>query len=185
MTRADQLTYSRLVLGPLAFGLIAWGAGNRVALWAALIVTVIGDLTDFFDGIVARRQGGGTEVGKVADPFTDSVFRLSVYLGLTMIGQFPAWGFLLLLMRDSSNAFLRQVAALRGLALGARWSGKIKAWVQGIAAYVLMAHAMYGFLPRWFWAVGTAFVALYTALSGVDYLWANRHVLRARGGSAQ
>jgi CDP-diacylglycerol--glycerol-3-phosphate 3-phosphatidyltransferase len=179
LTRADQLTYSRLVLGPLAFGLIAWGAGNRLLLWAALIVTVLGDLTDLFDGILARRHGGGTDVGKVADPFTDSVFRLSVYLGLTMIGQFPAWGFLLLVMRDSSNAFLRQVSALRGTALAARWSGKIKAWVQGVGAYVLIADAAYGFLPRWFWMAGTAFVALYTALSGVDYLWANRHVLRS------
>jgi len=180
VTRADQLTYSRLLLGPLVFGLLAYGGGRPLWLWIALAVTLLGDLTDFLDGMVARREGGGTELGKIADPFTDSVFRLAVFLGLAVTGQFPFWGFLLLLLRDLSNAFLRQAAALRGVALGARYSGKVKAWVQGIGAYLLILNAVIPWMPRWFWVAGTAFIALYTAGSGLDYLWANRHVLRSR-----
>lgn len=190
MTGADRLTCSRLLLGPLAFTLLALAAATgapppsgaaRGLLLAALAVTVAGDLTDLFDGVIARRTGGGTDFGKLADPFTDSVFRLSVYLGLVSLARFPAWGFLLLLLRDLSNAFLRQMAALHGHALASRWSGKVKAGVQAIGAYLLMLDILVPWSPPGFRAGGCAFIALYTFGSGLDYLWANRSVLtRAR-----
>lgn len=183
MRPADQLTFSRVLLGPLAF-LALWIGGRGgmglapQTLWmAALGITLVGDLTDLFDGIIARRHGG-TELGKIADPFTDALFRLCVFLGLVTVGQFPVAAFLLHLLRDLSNMFLRQAAALRGVALGSRWSGKIKAWVQGIGAYLLIADLIWPWMPRWLWFVAVWFIALYTLASGIDYLWANRRLLR-------
>ena len=172
----------------MVFALVLIGEATHVAgtwnLWwiAALATTFAGDLTDFLDGKIARREGGGTELGKLADPFTDSVFRLCVFFAITIAGPFPAWGFLLLVIRDSSNGFLRQISALRGIALGARWSGKVKAWVQGIGAYFILGEMILNVLPEWVIVSGCAFIALFTAGSGIDYLWANRHVFRQPHG---
>ena len=180
MTGADLLTYSRLLLGPLVFLLLVRGE-SLAALWAAALLAGLGDLTDLLDGIVARRTGVSSDTGKVADPFTDSFFRLSVYLGLVVRAQLPAWMFLLLLYRDLSNAFLRQLAALQGTALAARWSGKVKALLLAIASYVLIFDLMYGFATarvRWWGSLG---VTLWAVGSGLDYLWANRRALGARG----
>ena len=178
MTLADGLTYSRLLLGPAIFFLLMHGSSP--ALWVALVLTVVGELTDFLDGIAARRARTVSDVGKVADPFTDSFYRLSVFLGLCAADIFPLWMFLFLFYRDASNMFLRQLAALRGYALSSRWSGKIKAGALAVTAWVLISDMIHDWAPDWFTYWGALGVVVYTVGSGLDYLLANRGVFRKR-----
>jgi CDP-diacylglycerol--glycerol-3-phosphate 3-phosphatidyltransferase len=180
MTIADALTYSRLILGPAVFFLLLHGSAP--SLWIALALTIVAELTDFLDGWFARRARTVSDVGKVADPFTDSFYRLSVFLGLCAAGRFPLWLFLFLFYRDASNMFLRQLAALRGFALSSRWSGKIKAGVLAVTAWVLITDMLLDCWPEWFTYWGSVGITIYVLGSGLDYLLANLGVFRKEPG---
>ncbi|MFM7395260.1 MAG: CDP-alcohol phosphatidyltransferase family protein, partial [Cyanobium sp.] len=65
---ADLLTLARAVIGlPL---LLAMGAGQEVLAWWLLL---LGGLSDWADGLLARRAGGGSVWGARLDPLTDKI----------------------------------------------------------------------------------------------------------------
>jgi CDP-diacylglycerol--glycerol-3-phosphate 3-phosphatidyltransferase len=174
---ANLLTLSRVPLA-LAF-LFLFGAGSRAAVIAALAVAVAIELTDFFDGRLARALGCVTDFGKLVDPFCDSFSRLTIFLAFAVAHLIPAWMVAVLLLRDLAVAFVRTVASARGIVVAARTSGKVKACVQGPVAVAIVALA--AFAPEaaartapWLMLAAT----LVTLWSLVDYVAGNRTVFR-------
>ena len=168
------------------------GLGISLTTLPYLLLTLfaLSELSDFFDGFVARKQNQVTELGKVLDPMADSIFRLSVFLTFTQgIIQIPLWLALFFFYRDSIISTLRTVCALRGVALAARLSGKVKAVVQALAALfilVLMIPYSLGMIDLAFlravsmYTIGTA--VIYTIFSGVEYIIANHiYIKKALG----
>jgi CDP-diacylglycerol--glycerol-3-phosphate 3-phosphatidyltransferase len=144
MTVPDALTSSRLIAAPLY--LLAFVGGARVAGVTEASALVLGILfvviegSDLLDGYLARKTGNGTELGKLLDPLADSVSRLTYFLCFTVVGIMPLWVFALVLYRDLGVAFARVLAQRDGRVMGARLTGKIKAWVYGIAGFLGTAH---------------------------------------------
>lgn len=101
-----------------------------MALW---LLFGIMEISDFVDGLVARRTGSVTDIGKIFDPFADSVARLTYFLSFMVAGIMPPWLFLLVLYRDLGVSFVRLLAMKKGVAMGAQLSGKIKAFVYAFA----------------------------------------------------
>jgi CDP-diacylglycerol--glycerol-3-phosphate 3-phosphatidyltransferase len=129
MNLADRLTASRLVLAPFFFIVYRWG--DAVGRWPATavlwIVFVAMELSDLFDGQAARRAGTVSAFGKLFDPFADVVARLTYFICFVSSGIMPLWAFLVILYREFGQLFLRQLLAERGIAMGARPGGKLKA----------------------------------------------------------
>lgn len=149
------------------------------------------ETTDALDGYVARRLGQVTDLGKVLDPMADGVARTTVLLAFTQDPVcLPTWLVLPFLYRDAMTATLRIVCAWRGIALGARSSGKIKAIVQAVAAFfvilLMLLHAQ-GLLSKELLsqiaASAIAISAAYAVGSAAEYLIALRHQLRALMGT--
>lgn len=141
---ANGVTLSRVVL-VLPFWLAFGRPGMAAALVATACVFLI-ELSDLVDGTIARKLGVVSDVGKLLDPAADSFSRLAVFLALATRPSpdggepwFPAWGVALLLFRDVGVSFLRQVAATQGVVIAARLSGKLKAFAQGGAIWVILA----------------------------------------------
>lgn len=149
----------------------------------ALLVTC--ELSDIFDGRVARKQGEVTELGKILDPMADSIVRISIFFSFTHgLVKLPIPLVLVFLFRDIIISTLRTLCALHGTALAARFSGKLKAIIQAIAIIIITclilpyAHgwiALQTLRDISFWVV--SFAALYSAISGFEYLWAYRKYL--------
>jgi len=179
---------------------LAAGAGLLLYLarpfsWlAAVVVVLLGvcELTDIFDGLLARRLGTSSRFGELFDPYCDSMSRLIIFFGLASKGLCPLWLFLLLALRDVSVGYLRLMYILSGRRAGARLSGKIKAWAQGLGAILLAA--LYAFADIRYAAAGAqgfaywsplavvTLVALVTLWSLLDYADAARRPWRAEGG---
>ncbi len=141
---ANAVTLSRVVL-VLPFWVAFGRPGMRCAV-VALVCVFLMELSDLLDGTIARRIGVVSDVGKLLDPAADSFSRLAVFLALATHAApgggepwFPAWGVALLLLRDVGVSFLRQLAAVSGVVVAARPSGKIKALVQGGAIWLILA----------------------------------------------
>ena len=139
MTLADKMTASRLVLAPVFFVIyLFFGAIWTVpVLW---ILFIVSEISDLMDGIIARKRGEVSDFGKLFDPFADTLTQLTYFLCFVIDGIFPAFVFLLVLYREFSVLFLRNLMLRKGIAMGARLSGKIKTVTYIIAgSFALLA----------------------------------------------
>ncbi len=186
MSIANLITLSRIVLSPLFLIIYLWHASfwitNFGLPFVLLGLLAITEFSDAMDGYLARKYNQVTDFGKIIDPLADSICHLSVFLTFTLPPvNLPVWMIFLFFYRDSLISTLRTLCALRGMALAARISGKIKAILQGIAAFaviLLMIPNAAGTLSNSqltlysTWIVGAA--AIYTLFSIADYIFANR-----------
>lgn len=158
------------------------GISFHVLPYILLGVLTISELTDAFDGYFARKYQQVSDFGKIVDPMADSISRISAFLTFTYAPvKLPLLLVFVFIYRDSMISTLRTICALRGIALSARPSGKIKAIIQAIAIYLvvlLMIPYSLGYLQLHefqkisFYIVSLA--ALYTLYSAVDYFHAHQ-----------
>jgi len=126
---ANGLTISRALLGlPMV---IALGQGQASLAWILLLV---GGLSDWADGWLARRAGGGSIWGAQLDPLTDKIFLLAPLLWLTQQQRLPLWALWLLISRELLISSWRGGQASGG---AASMAGKAKTLLQ-FAALLLM-----------------------------------------------
>jgi CDP-diacylglycerol---glycerol-3-phosphate 3-phosphatidyltransferase len=184
------LTLARIALSPLFLIVYLYYQDFGISLFVLpyLLLMLLGvlELSDLFDGFVARRTNQVTDLGKILDPMADSILRLSVFLTFTqgLIGL-PLSIVLVFLYRDSAISTLRTVCALRGVALAARLSGKVKAVFQAAAAFfiiILMIPYSLGLITLDFLRSISFYTivitAAYTVYSGLEYIYANRSYIK-------
>jgi CDP-diacylglycerol---glycerol-3-phosphate 3-phosphatidyltransferase len=168
------LTLGRVVLAPVFFALWqAAGAGSAVWLIALWLVFGLIEISDLLDGHFARTLGQQSELGKVLDPFADSLARLTYFLCFAGSGILPLWVLLILVYRDLAVAYIRVVVARGKVMLGARASGKLKAWVYavaGIAGMVVFSLRLTGWWPRSLAPLGWISFGLFVLAAAVA-LW--------------
>src|SRR5215212_6609852 len=132
LTLANQLTLVRIVaVVPLMIALylpFGW------ARWAALAIYVGAILTDYFDGIVARRSNEVTGFGKLMDSIADKALIVSVFFAL--VGE--AWMAAIMVIREFAVTGLRMVALEAGEVIAANRWGKAKMNAQSIAVFILL-----------------------------------------------
>lgn len=190
MTLAHYFTLLRVLISPL-FPLFylepGWfGISPQAVPYAMLGLLCVCEFSDVVDGLIARRCNQVTDLGKVLDPMADSITRISLFLTFTQgVVALPLILVLVFLYREFLISTLRTLCALRGIALAARFSGKVKAILQAIALFLillLMIPQSMGLLSleglRSVSFFATLIVALYTVLSAVDYLYANRSYIK-------
>ncbi len=135
---ANGLTLSRFAAAPFMLWLIlelrtpavdARGPWISLACFVLFLVTV---LTDLFDGMVARAYKVVTDFGKIMDPVADSTLFMTVLFAFSACERFrlPIWIPIIVLWREVAMHVLRRYAALRGIVLAAKFSGKFKMVVQ-------------------------------------------------------
>jgi CDP-diacylglycerol--glycerol-3-phosphate 3-phosphatidyltransferase len=130
MTFADKITSARLFLAPCFFviyllpPIIGSQPVTVSLLWALFIVS---EITDLIDGKVARKRGEVSDFGKLFDPFADVLVRISYFLCFVLDGILPAIFLLLVLYREFGILFVRILMMKKGVAMGARMGGKVKA----------------------------------------------------------
>ncbi len=136
---ALSLTLSRILLGPLFMAVYLYyeSFGIKVSFlpYILLALVAVSELSDIFDGMIARKANQVTDLGKLLDPMADTIFRMSVFLSFSQgFLKIPLLLVIVFFYRESVIATLRTLCALRGVTLAARLSGKIKAIIQAVVA---------------------------------------------------
>ncbi|EDP76362.1 CDP-alcohol phosphatidyltransferase family protein [Hydrogenivirga sp. 128-5-R1-1] len=129
----------------------------------AVVLTVLGAVTDLVDGRVARKQGGGKNFGKLLDPLADKVFVLSILTALVEVGRVGSVPVILLMLREFSVSFLRSLSASQGTVFGASQLGKIKTLTEFLAIVFILAGYGVGTLLLWL-SILVAYVSFYEYL---------------------
>ena len=95
MTVPNILSFLRLALVPVFLVAILEGQ-DRLALG----VLVVSSVTDFLDGLIARRFGQITRLGQLLDPAADRLFIFAALIGLASRGIVPWWFAGIIIGRD-------------------------------------------------------------------------------------
>ena len=94
-TLPNVLSLIRLALVPVFLVLVI--LGHDVS---ALIVLVVSSVTDYLDGILARRLNQVTRLGQLLDPAADRLFIFATLIGLAIRGIVPWWLLAVIVLRD-------------------------------------------------------------------------------------
>lgn len=194
MNLPNAITLSRLVLTAIfvAGTALETAAGH----WIALVSFVIAAISDFVDGWLARKLGLVTAMGKLLDPLADKVLVCSAFVYLSARGYCPVWVTVVILAREFLVTGLRQIAMEAGQVLAADRLGKWKTGLQltfCITCLVWFAIApldagnpvvaLLHYLSRpdgWLQPASMWLALGLTLLSGWNYMWASRSLLRSR-----
>ncbi|HWL53659.1 MAG TPA: CDP-diacylglycerol--glycerol-3-phosphate 3-phosphatidyltransferase [Chthoniobacteraceae bacterium] len=186
MNLPNRLTIARffLTLGFVVSMSVAWPFSATVAL----VLFILGTITDYADGYIARRYSMITDFGKLMDPLVDKIMVAGAFICL--IPAIPAWAVVVIISREFLITGLRLLAASKGVVLPAESVGKHKTgWQIATVIFFLLAlsiREMGGLsLPKaWIdqalYFGGNTLIAIaliLTLYSGVGYLWRNRGLL--------
>ena len=191
MNLPNKLSLSRIIIAPVMMffylaNFIPYGIGK----WIALALFVIGSITDFLDGYIARKYNLITDLGKFLDPIGD---KLLVTFALILVScdgiiplPFSAICLAIIVGRDLVVDMLRFVAAGKGVVIAADWFGKYKTTTQDVALVLLLLYA--GLLTisgisttvltviMWIAYAFLILAVLLTILSMINYLVKNKSV---------
>jgi CDP-diacylglycerol--glycerol-3-phosphate 3-phosphatidyltransferase len=171
----NALTLSRLAAIPFVMALLLVRFEGHDQLAAALFILF--SLTDTADGQIARRRRMVSDLGKFLDPLADKLYVLSVLIVLVQEGLVAAWVVVVIFARELVITLLRSVGARQGLVIAAAPLGKTKTILQMSAVVFLILQRPYPFLVP-IAAIVLAFAVLLTVVSGIEYLWRLRRLIR-------
>ena len=165
------LTLGRLILVPPVIILLLFP--GRLASALAAGVFLIASLTDFFDGVIARRLHVESSFGRFLDPIADKVLVTSALIMLIALDRVQEWIVMLIVTREVAVSALRGLTKSWDTTLQPSSIGKLNTVFQFTAIVPLIIHYKYTFLITVdFHVLGTVliYVALILTLwSGVDY----------------
>jgi CDP-diacylglycerol--glycerol-3-phosphate 3-phosphatidyltransferase len=177
----NALTVLRLAVVPvLAIVLLQDGGRDVAGRWWAAALFLAAILTDWSDGMIARRTGTVTEFGKLADPIADKALTGMALIGLSILGLLPWWVTVVILARELAITLLR-VWVIRHGVIPASRGGKLKTVAQSVAIplYLLPLTGVLASL-RW-WVMAVAVVL--TVGTGIDYVYRALALRRTAAGA--
>jgi CDP-diacylglycerol---glycerol-3-phosphate 3-phosphatidyltransferase len=187
MTLSNKITLLRVSLCPVfVVFFLSHGVVYKII---ALIIVILSEISDALDGYLARKRNQLTLLGKLFDPYADSLFRYTSFLCFTGYvfndhSLIPVWMVVLIFYRDSTIWLLRTIAASQDFILSARISGKIKAILQAIAILLIMLLIIiteFGFnvFLGQISYYAMLLVTIFTLISGIEYIIANWKLIKS------
>lgn len=167
----DTTTIFNLSLAELLFG----------------ILFTLGSMTDWLDGYLARKRNEITTLGKFLDPIADKLLVITamVYIAIFRTEYISFWWILVLIVifRELLVSAVRMLAANKQVVIAASWFGKIKTIVTMPTLVLILFNrfgldSILGSHGHYLTDILFYISVLLTLLSGLDYLYKNRAVLK-------
>ena len=156
-------------------------------LWA-FILFVLGAITDYFDGWIARQYKMESAFGRWIDPFNDKILILAPMAAFASLKFYSIWWVVPIFLREILVTFCRTGWLLEGKSLGAEMMGKLKFGFQTVTVGIAFAYLL--LLPYSFYHVVTGVLRyalpvllvttiVLTLVSGAMFLWNQRAHFRS------
>lgn len=135
-TFANTLSVIRIVLSPVFLLLII--VDNSLLRQISLAVFLVAALTDWYDGVIARRSGTVTNLGKFLDPLADKFLTSSAFIAFALLHYVYWWMVIVIVFRDLLITVLRSFAETRGAHIVTSKAAQWKTFIQMIVLYYLL-----------------------------------------------
>ena len=193
MNLPNQLTLLRIALTPVFIFLLFYPSGpTRVA---SFFVFLLAAFTDWYDGYTARKYGHISNWGKFLDPLADKILVLSAFVCFWLLGYFPLWMIVVMIIRDLFITGMRSCSIIYQAPMITRAYAKIKTFFQMFSILLLFIYHLFtrGNTNVDIWrgfrliadnnviTITIFIVTVVTALTGLIYIVENRSSLRQIG----
>lgn len=105
MTLPNILSAMRLVISFFFF--IFFISCDPLLQLVALFLFLIGSITDYFDGYIARKYNLSSNLGKFLDPLADKFLITAAFTSFVILEYIPVWMLIVIVARDLVTTFLR------------------------------------------------------------------------------
>ncbi len=193
MTISNKITISRILIIPLMIiiVLIEPLKGDNIILNLNLgellfaILFVVGALSDFLDGYLARSRNEITDFGKFLDPIADKLLTTTALLYIAFYRtENTFWWILILIIisREFIVSAVRMAAAKNDVVIAASIYGKIKTVLTMIAIIAILFNGfglyhIMGDSAHYVTDVLFYLSVVATVLSGIDYIFKNKEAI--------
>lgn len=97
-TLSNFISFSRFLI---AFPVVYLHYRNNLAINNTIIALIgYGVVSDYLDGLVARKTNTISEIGKMMDPISDKLCAGTLFIYTVWIGWVPVWFLILFIVRD-------------------------------------------------------------------------------------
>jgi CDP-diacylglycerol--glycerol-3-phosphate 3-phosphatidyltransferase len=190
----NQITIARLGLAIVFFVLLSQYSQvtpKPAMLDVAACIFIVAAVTDILDGYLARKRGEVTALGRVLDPLVDKVLVCGAFILFAgrpffdatgqNVTEVRAWMVVVIVGRELLVTGLRGFNESIGKSFGASVYGKVKMWMQSIAApailFIVAHEEAFGAMATPTKKTLVWLTVVVTALSTVVYLVRSRHIL--------
>lgn len=137
----------------IAFSLPTWvGPGaEMVSVVLMLICYAIAELSDLLDGKIARKYNLVTDLGKVMDPFADTLSHLTYFVCFFGSGIMPGLALIIIMWREFSILFLRMLMMGKGKAMPANIWGKSKTVLYAVTSILSIIYLVAAYFAPGSW----------------------------------
>ena len=178
VTLPNILTIFRMVLIPIFVTLVFY----QRFTWALALFVVAG-VTDFFDGLLARRFDQRSNLGTILDPIADKLMMVTAFVVLSLRSVYPHpipahlpvpfWVTVTVISRD---VFIVVGAAAINIMTGFRgfrpsWLGKTSTTVQIVAIAAILFAASFPWRTGYYLPTVYTTVFAFSVLSGLHYVF--------------
>ena len=189
MNTPNILSLIRIILTPL-FIILLFDDFKMAKVFALLVFAIVA-ITDAYDGHLARKYNQITPEGKFLDPLADKILVLSAFISFAYINIIDFWMVGIIIFRDLFVTGLRFIMSSRGFEFVTSKLSKYKTAFQlTIIILTLIFISIEGldiniFIPtiviikeyKIIYML-TAFTAIFTAYTGILYVYANRFIIQ-------
>lgn len=143
MNIPNRLTTARLIITVFAVVLYCLGKATAWIMFVEAGLFIIGSLTDFLDGVIARKFNMVTGFGKLMDPLADKLLVISIIMILVDYGTIPYWWIALIVIARELFVLGIRLAAIEGdrNVIAADKLGKLKTLTQMVSLSALLIMA--------------------------------------------
>jgi CDP-diacylglycerol--glycerol-3-phosphate 3-phosphatidyltransferase len=179
------LTLSRIVAIPVL--VVAFYMDQPLGSWMAFIVFTLAGITDYFDGMLARKLDLVSPIGRFLDPIADKLMVGAVILLLVSahwVAGLHVIAAVIILLREILVSGLREYLAELSVSMPVTKLAKWKTTVQMVALGALTwteGGAEIGLPAQEVGLIGLWIAALLTMITGYDYVRAGLAHIRKTG----
>lgn len=191
MNVANRITMLRIIFTGIFMLFLLWWEQVWWTKAVSLLVFTFAALSDFFDGLIAKKKNMITDFGKLMDPIADKILVLAAFAAFLQMQIINAWMFMVIISREILITSLRLFALNKGKVLSASKTGKHKTVSQMTVIFIILGFIVFQEImkrffiwnPNWdnFFKASIYILMLFTVgitlYSGLFYLWENRKII--------
>ncbi|MBQ7743552.1 MAG: CDP-diacylglycerol--glycerol-3-phosphate 3-phosphatidyltransferase [Lachnospiraceae bacterium] len=129
----NKLTMCRVIAIPIF--IVLFMLGFRIG---SAVVFVLASITDYFDGVIARKYNLISNFGKLMDPLADKMLVITALFLLTETREVHFLCTLIVILRELTISSIRLIALEQNKVIAASMWGKFKTATQMVAIILLL-----------------------------------------------
>lgn len=184
------ITYFRVLVVPVF--LFLYFSEDDYLISISIILYFLGAISDYFDGLIARKYNSSSKLGQFIDPLADKIIVVAALLAFNIQEIVPLWMVIVIIFRDIFTTLMRVIADKKNLNMKTSSLAKWKTFSQFlfigyVQTLIFVAHskvfninkeAAYEFIYSDLTYYSMLSLTIYTFFTLIDYILKNKAIFK-------